>query len=177
MTAKVYDSLQHFEANMLRAFTLVAGSKPAVDNICTQRRLILVSKRFDWTLNVTCWAIECPQNWDAQIGVRDCHPKGREFLKKKIITLVNLCNSQVNFKLWPPPPLPTHSVLLANADIFLLSRSRTQLTIQYEMGYMFRLEQNLTRQTTRILTFFWPCISVYLSQWLTNLMHKIYVLQ
>jgi len=26
---------------------------------------------------------------------------------------------------------------------------------------------------SRILTFCWPCISVYLSQYLTNLMHKI----
>jgi len=30
-----------------------------------------------------------------------------------------------------------------------------------------------TKPTTKILTFYWPCILVYLSQCLTNLMHKI----
>jgi len=35
----------------------------------------------------------------------------------------------------------------------------------------------LWKNCTFFLTFCWPCISVYLSQQLTNLMHKVFVLQ
>jgi len=38
---------------------------------------------------------------------------------------------------------------------------------------MFLLFWFLTKCKNQILTFRWPCISVYLSQYLTNLMHKI----
>ena len=38
-------------------------------------------------------------------------------------------------------------------------------------------KQRLNLFFYKILTFCWPCISVYLSQQLTNMMHKIFVLQ
>ena len=66
-------------------------------------------------------------------------------------------------------------------NIFVLSsavyRPRDWNTQKYRTWSVFNVDRHLMPYVKgiiwTILTFCWPCISVYLSQYLTNLMHKI----
>ena len=72
----------------------------------------------------------------------------------------------INSKKWD------HLTWVATVLVVLELNHLLRVLVEKPVAWIFQIHYFM-RHTIGILTFCWPCISVYLSQYLTNLMHKI----
>ena len=91
----------------------------------------------------------------------------------------------INCRIFCPPPLPFRRVKFVNVHKMLVFSSFTcrikcnsmmyssATRVKYKLDTGRNLYLYPWNYFTVFLTFCWPCISVYLSQYLTNLMHKL----